>query len=90
VDPGDGLPVDLCPDRGRQPVQHGEPGNSNDCATSIHGSRAVDCGPLDTSGVRERITALLVGVNRRCKTHAGIRLTGLPVTLANSSLGRPA
>jgi NADPH-dependent F420 reductase len=57
---------------------------------SIHGLRAVDCGPLDMSGVCERITALLVGVNRRYKTHAGIRLTGLPVTSANSSLGRPA
>lgn len=57
---------------------------------SIHGLRAVDCGPLDLSGVCERITALLVGVNRRYKTHAGIRLTGLPVASTDASLGRPA
>lgn len=56
----------------------------------IHGLRAVDCGPLDISGVSERITALLVGVNRRYKTHAGIRLTGLPVPPALSELSRPA
>lgn len=56
----------------------------------IQGLRAVDCGPLDISGVSERITALLVGVNRRYKTHAGIRLTGLPVPQTFSGLGRPA
>ncbi|MTD54730.1 NADPH-dependent F420 reductase [Amycolatopsis pithecellobii] len=43
----------------------------------IPGLRAIDCGPLDLSGVCERMTALLIGVNRRYKTHAGIRLTGL-------------
>ncbi|WP_158895450.1 NADPH-dependent F420 reductase [Amycolatopsis anabasis] len=56
----------------------------------IHGLRAVDCGPLDISGVSERITALLVGVNRRYKTHAGVRLTGLPVPPTCVELGRPA
>ncbi|GHJ26868.1 NADPH-dependent F420 reductase [Streptomyces hygroscopicus subsp. sporocinereus] len=44
----------------------------------IPGLRTVDCGLLDMSGVCERITALLIGVNRRYKTHAGIRITGLP------------
>ncbi|MFC9221700.1 NADPH-dependent F420 reductase [Streptomyces hygroscopicus] len=44
----------------------------------IPGLRTVDCGLLDMSGVCERITALLIGINRRYKTHAGIRITGLP------------
>ncbi|WP_051898836.1 NADPH-dependent F420 reductase [Sciscionella sediminilitoris] len=56
----------------------------------IRGLRAIDCGPLDISGVSERITALLVGVNRRYKTHAGIRLTGLPAPQTCSGLDRPA
>lgn len=56
----------------------------------IPGLRAVDCGPLDMSGVCERITALLIGVNRRYKTHTGIRLTGLPTPLPLSGFSRPA
>ncbi|WP_063644270.1 NADPH-dependent F420 reductase [Streptomyces violaceusniger] len=55
----------------------------------IPGLRAVDCGPLDMSGVCEQITALLIGVNRRYKTHAGIRLAGLPATAAPSGPGLP-
>ena len=56
----------------------------------IPGLRAVDCGPLDMSGICERITALLIGVNRRYKTHTGIRLTGLSTPLAHSGFSRPA
>ncbi|MFD8628692.1 NADPH-dependent F420 reductase [Streptomyces hygroscopicus] len=49
-----------------------------DLIDRIPGLRTVDCGLLDMSGVCERTTALLIGVNRRYKTHAGIRITGLP------------
>lgn len=39
----------------------------------------VDAGPLDNARIVEPLTALLVGINRRYKTHrAGIRITGLP------------
>ncbi|WP_258408115.1 NADPH-dependent F420 reductase [Streptomyces hygroscopicus] len=49
-----------------------------DLIDRIPGLRTVDCGLLDMSGVCERTTALLIGINRRYKTHAGIRITGLP------------
>ncbi|GAA2640604.1 NADPH-dependent F420 reductase [Streptomyces axinellae] len=61
-----------------------------DLINRVPGLRAVDCGLLDMSGVCERITALLIGVNRRYKTHAGIRLTGLPEPLARPGSGRSA
>jgi NADPH-dependent F420 reductase len=44
----------------------------------IPGLRCVDCGKLETARITESLTALLIGVNVRYKTHAGIRLTGLP------------
>ncbi len=47
----------------------------------IDGLRCVDCGRLEQSRITESLTALLIGVNSRYKTHAGIRLTGLPETL---------
>ncbi|MFN2489588.1 MAG: NADPH-dependent F420 reductase [Actinomycetota bacterium] len=40
--------------------------------------RFVDAGPLDGARIVESMTALLIGINRRYKTHAGIRITGLP------------
>jgi hypothetical protein len=55
VDPGDDLPVDLCPDRGRQPVQHGEPSNSNDCATSISSATLIKSGGLFIFSAASRI-----------------------------------
>ncbi|MBK5230349.1 MAG: NADPH-dependent F420 reductase, partial [Thermoleophilia bacterium] len=45
---------------------------------TIDGLRAVDGGPLEAARIAEQITALLIGVNIRYKTHAGIRFTGLP------------
>lgn len=45
---------------------------------TIGGLRAVDGGPLEAARIAEQITALLIGVNIRYKTHAGIRFTGLP------------
>lgn len=44
----------------------------------IPGLRAVDGGPLEQARIAEQITALLIGVNIRYKTHAGIQFTGLP------------
>jgi 8-hydroxy-5-deazaflavin:NADPH oxidoreductase len=44
----------------------------------IDGLRAVDAGPLEQARIVESLTALLIGINGRYKTHAGIRVTGLP------------
>jgi NADPH-dependent F420 reductase len=44
----------------------------------VPGLRCVDCGRLEQSRITESLTALLIGVNARYKTHAGIRITGLP------------
>jgi len=43
----------------------------------IPGLRVIDAGPLEASRLTESITPLLIGINRRYKTHAGIRVTGL-------------
>jgi 8-hydroxy-5-deazaflavin:NADPH oxidoreductase len=48
---------------------------------SIDGLRCVDCGRLEMARVTESMTALLIAVNARHKTHAGVRLTGLPAEL---------
>jgi len=47
----------------------------------IEGLRPVDAGRLEQARIVESITALLIGVNARYKTHSGIRLTGLPADL---------
>jgi NADPH-dependent F420 reductase len=44
----------------------------------IPGLRCVDCGRLENARTTEALTALLIGVNGRYKTHAGVRLTALP------------
>ncbi len=44
----------------------------------IDGLRCVDCGRLENARTTEALTALLIGINARYKTHAGIRITGLP------------
>jgi 8-hydroxy-5-deazaflavin:NADPH oxidoreductase len=46
--------------------------------SAIIGLRCVDCGRLENSRTTESLTALLIGLNIRYKTHAGIRVTGLP------------
>ncbi len=40
--------------------------------------RAIDVGPLENSRALEGMTPVILNVNKRYKTHAGIRLTGLP------------
>jgi 8-hydroxy-5-deazaflavin:NADPH oxidoreductase len=44
----------------------------------IPGLRCVDAGRLEMARIAESLTALLIGVNARYKTHAGIRLTAVP------------
>jgi NADPH-dependent F420 reductase len=44
----------------------------------IPGLRAVNAGALETARIVEQITPLLISINVRYKTHAGIRITGLP------------
>ena len=43
----------------------------------IDGLRAVDCGPLEMARIVEQLTPLLISINVRNKTRAGIRITGL-------------
>jgi NADPH-dependent F420 reductase len=44
----------------------------------VPGLRCVDAGRLENARTVESLTALLIGINVRYKTHAGIRITGLP------------
>jgi hypothetical protein len=44
----------------------------------IDGLRCVDCGRLEMARIVESLTALLISVNARHKSHSGIRITGLP------------
>jgi NADPH-dependent F420 reductase len=45
---------------------------------SVDGLRCVDCGRLEMARITEQLTALMISVNVRYKTRAGIRITGLP------------
>ncbi len=45
---------------------------------SIDGLRCVDCGRLEMARLTEQLTALMIAINVRYKTHAGVRITGLP------------
>jgi NADPH-dependent F420 reductase len=44
----------------------------------IPGLRCVDAGKLESARIVESLTALLIGVNGRYKTHAGVQVTNLP------------
>jgi NADPH-dependent F420 reductase len=44
----------------------------------VAGLRCVDCGRLETARITEQLTALIIGINVRYKTRAGIQITGLP------------
>jgi NADPH-dependent F420 reductase len=48
---------------------------------SIPGVRPVNAGALETARLVEGLTPLLISVNIRNKTHAGIKFTGLPEDL---------
>ncbi len=43
----------------------------------IPGLRAVDCGPLELARIVEQLTPLIISINVRNKTRAGIKITGL-------------
>jgi NADPH-dependent F420 reductase len=45
---------------------------------SIDGLRCVDCGRLEMARVTEQLTALMISINVRYKTHSGAKITGLP------------
>lgn len=47
----------------------------------IEGLRAVDAGALEQARIVESMTALLIGLNVRYKSHTGVKVTGLPSTL---------
>jgi NADPH-dependent F420 reductase len=44
----------------------------------IVGLRCVDCGRLEMARLTEQLTALMISINVRYKTHAGVKITGLP------------
>ena len=51
---------------------------ASELARKIPGVRAIEGGKLENSRIVEQITALLVGINIRYKSHAGgIRITGI-------------
>ena len=47
-------------------------------AAKIPGVRGIDGGKLENARIVEQITALLIGLNIRHKSQAGVRITGLP------------
>lgn len=47
----------------------------------IPGLRCVDAGRLELARITESLTALMISINIRHKTHAGVRVTGLHDTL---------
>ena len=48
-----------------------------DLAEQVTAGRALDAGPLASARALEGLTAILVGINKRYKTHAGLKVTGL-------------
>jgi 8-hydroxy-5-deazaflavin:NADPH oxidoreductase len=44
----------------------------------IEGLRAVNAGALETSRIVEQLTPLLISINARYRTRAGLKVTGLP------------
>jgi NADPH-dependent F420 reductase len=45
---------------------------------AVPGLRAVNAGALEMARIVEQLTPMLISVNTRYKTHAGVRITGLP------------
>jgi NADPH-dependent F420 reductase len=45
---------------------------------AIDGLRAVNAGPLEMARIVEQLTAMMISINVRYKTHAGLKITGLP------------
>ena len=51
---------------------------SLELAEGLVRGRAVDAGPLPNARGLEGMTAVILNVNKRYRTAAGIRITGLP------------
>ena len=66
-----GEDVLICGDR-KDPKQ-----KAIDLISKIEGLRPIDVGRLEHSRITESLTALLISVNIKHKTHAGIRITGV-------------
>lgn len=47
-------------------------------AEELPGARGIDAGPLESAFSIEAFTAVLLRINRRYRTHAGLRITHLP------------
>jgi NADPH-dependent F420 reductase len=58
-------------------------------ADQIPGSRGVDAGPLRLSRQLEGFTAVIVGINRRYKVYAGVRITRLSEEKRQRLAARP-
>lgn len=59
-------------------------------ADQIPGCRGIDAGPLRLARQLEGFTAVVVGVNRRYKIHAGVRITRLSEEKRQRLAPRPA
>jgi NADPH-dependent F420 reductase len=46
-------------------------------AGQIRGMRGIDAGPLRLANTLESLTSVLIGINKRYKTHSGVRITGV-------------
>jgi NADPH-dependent F420 reductase len=46
-------------------------------AGQVRGMRGVDAGPLRLARVLESLTTVLIAINKRYKTHSGVRITGV-------------
>jgi 8-hydroxy-5-deazaflavin:NADPH oxidoreductase len=46
--------------------------------SQVPGLRVIDCGRLELSRFTEQLTPLLISINGRYKTHAGIHIVGIP------------
>ena len=60
----------VCGDKDARPI-------ALELAQKLVRGRAVDAGPLRSARALEAMTGVLVGINRRYKAHAGLRVTGL-------------
>jgi NADPH-dependent F420 reductase len=61
----------ICGDRREDKAQLAE------LVERIDGLRGVDCGRLELARITEQLTALVISINARHRTRAGIRITGL-------------
>jgi NADPH-dependent F420 reductase len=56
-------------------------------AAAVGGRVGIDAGPLRMARYLEPFTAVLIAVNKRYKTHAGVAVTGIPELLSVGAAG---